>query len=45
MLPYQWMYHLYQTLNDPIQVVTNGVAELLKSLEVHKAAGPDEIPA
>ena len=30
---------------DPIQVDTNGVVELLKSLEVHKAAGPDEIPA
>ena len=30
---------------DPIRVDTNGVAELLKSLEVHKAAGRDEIPA
>ena len=30
---------------DPIQVDTNGVVELLKSLEVHKTAGPDEIPA
>ena len=30
---------------DPIQVDTNGVVELLKSLEVHKVAGPDEIPA
>jgi len=30
---------------DPTRVDVNGVAELLKSLEVHKAAGPDEIPA
>jgi len=30
---------------DLIQVDVNGVTELLKSLEVHKATGPDEIPA
>ena len=30
---------------DPIQVEANGVVELLKSLEIHKVAGPDEIPA
>ena len=30
---------------DPIQVDINGVVELLNSLETHKAAGPDEIPA
>ena len=28
-----------------MRVEANGVAEQLKSLEVHKAAGPDEIPA
>ena len=27
---------------DPILVDTNGFVELLRSLEVHKAAGPDE---
>ena len=30
---------------DPIQVEPNGIVELLKSLEVHKAAELDEIPA
>ena len=30
---------------DPIRVDTNGAAKLLKSLEVHKAAGLDEISA
>ena len=30
---------------DPIQIETNGIVELLQSLEAHKAAGPDEIPA
>ena len=30
---------------NPIQVDTNDVAELLKSLEVHKVARRDEIPA
>ena len=30
---------------DPIQVVANGVAELLRSLEAHKATGCDKIPA
>ena len=30
---------------DPIQVDINGIVELLNSLETHKAAGPDEIPA
>ena len=28
-----------------IQIETNGVVEFLQSLEAHKAAGPDEIPA
>ena len=30
---------------DPIRVEANSVAKKLKSLEVHKAAEPDEIPA
>ena len=30
---------------NPILVETNGVLELLQSLNVHKACGPDEIPA
>ena len=30
---------------DPIQIDTNGVVELLNFLEVHKSAGPAEIPA
>jgi len=29
----------------PIQIDTNGVIELSKSLETHKAARPDKIPA
>ena len=29
----------------PILVETNGVLELLQSLNIHKACGPDEIPA
>ena len=30
---------------NPILVETNGVLELLQSLNIHKACGPDEIPA
>jgi len=30
---------------DPIQIDTNGVVELLNFSEVHKFAGPAEIPA
>ena len=29
----------------PIQIDTNGVIDILKSLETHKAVGPDKIPA
>ena len=30
---------------NPILVETNGVLELLRTLDVHKACGPDGIPA
>ena len=30
---------------NPIIVDTNGVSELLQSLDIHKAGGPDGIPA
>jgi len=30
---------------NPIVVDTNGVSELLQSLDIHKACGPDGIPA
>ena len=38
--------HVQSALDiNPIIVDTNGVSELLQSLDIHKACGPDGIPA